>query len=73
MPIPHCAAIFWGDQLGVVYNLAWERARGDADGQGSSALETYSGEAQSSLRSALRGRTIKVGKLAPSLSSLRSP
>ncbi|OAL51252.1 two component histidine kinase 1 [Pyrenochaeta sp. DS3sAY3a] len=60
LPMPHCAAIFWGDRLTVIHNLAWGRARGDLDGQGSSANESYSDEALSTLRAVLRGRTVKV-------------
>jgi hypothetical protein len=63
LPIPHCAAIFWGSSLSIVHNLAWGKARGDLDGQGRSADDTYSNEALSSLRATLRGRTCKVGKL----------
>ncbi|KAF2680177.1 two component histidine kinase 1 [Lentithecium fluviatile CBS 122367] len=60
LPIPHCAAIFWGSSLSVVHNLAWGKARGQLDGQGTSAVDTYGEEALSSLRAALRGRTCKV-------------
>ncbi|KAL1608200.1 hypothetical protein SLS60_003139 [Paraconiothyrium brasiliense] len=55
LPIPHCAAIFWGKDLSIVHNLAWGKARGDLDGQGSRAGETYSEEALSALRAAVRG------------------
>jgi hypothetical protein len=60
--MPHCAAIFWGSSLSIVHNLAWAKARGDLDGQGKNAHDTYSNEALSSLRASLRGRTCKVGK-----------
>jgi len=65
LPIPHCAAIFWGSGFSIVHNLAWGKARGDLDGQGKAAVDTYSIEALGALRAALRGRTCKVGKLAP--------
>jgi hypothetical protein len=60
--MPHCAAIFWGEELTVVHNLAWGKARGHLDGQGSSGKSSYSGEALGSLSKVLRGRTVKVGK-----------
>lgn len=62
LPIPHCAAIFWGADLSIVHNLAWGKARGDLDGLGASADDSYSHEALGALRGALRGRTVKVGK-----------
>lgn len=62
LPIPHCAAIFWGKDLCIVHNLAWGKARGGLDGQGTSANDTYSHEALSALRSTIRGRTVKVGE-----------
>ncbi|KAF2107500.1 putative histidine kinase HHK12p [Lophiotrema nucula] len=61
LPIPHCAAIFWGDGLSTIHNLAWGKATGSLDGQGKSAKGSYSQEALSALRAALRGRTVKVG------------
>ncbi|KAF1971759.1 putative histidine kinase HHK12p [Bimuria novae-zelandiae CBS 107.79] len=60
LPIPHCAAIFWGDGLSIVQNLAWEKARADLDGLGTCADESYSEEALAALRAAVRGRTCKV-------------
>jgi hypothetical protein len=63
--MPHCAAIFWGERLTIVHNLAWSKARGDLDGQGSSGSDSYSGEALSTLAKVLRGRTVKVGKHHP--------
>ncbi|KAL5382727.1 hypothetical protein DPSP01_006286 [Paraphaeosphaeria sporulosa] len=60
LPIPHCAAIFWGDDLSIVHNLAWGKARGDLDGLGTRAGDSYAEEALSSLRAAVRGRTCKV-------------
>jgi len=62
MPLPHCAAIFWGDRLTVVHNLAWQKARGRLDGQGTTGHDSYSGEAIGALTKVLRGRTVKVGK-----------
>lgn len=58
----HCAAIFWGSELTVIANAAWNKARGSLDGQGTSALRTYKAEALSTLQRVVRGRTIKVGK-----------
>jgi hypothetical protein len=63
LPIPHPAAIFWGSDLGIIYNMAWDNAREDKDGQGTRAHDTYSEEALSALAVATRGRTIKVGKI----------
>ncbi|KAF2446221.1 two component histidine kinase 1 [Karstenula rhodostoma CBS 690.94] len=60
LPIPHCAAVFWGHDLSVVYNLAWGKARDDLDGLGMRAGDSYAEEALSALRSAVRGRTCKV-------------
>ncbi|CAI6333788.1 unnamed protein product [Periconia digitata] len=60
LPIPHPAAIFWGSDLAIAHNLAWGKARGDMDGQGTSAHDSYSEEALSALSVAMRGRTIKV-------------
>ncbi|KAF2652355.1 two component histidine kinase 1 [Lophiostoma macrostomum CBS 122681] len=60
LPIPHCVAIFWGNDLAIVHNLAWGKATGDLDGQGTEAVDCYSGEALSSLKTAARGRTVKV-------------
>ncbi|KAL5422769.1 hypothetical protein PMIN04_004436 [Paraphaeosphaeria minitans] len=60
LPIPHCAAIFWGHDLSIVHNLAWGKARGNLDGLGTRAFDSYAEEALSSLRSAVRGRTCKV-------------
>jgi hypothetical protein len=60
--MPHCAAIFWGESLTVVHNLAWGKARGELDGQGTSSHDTYSDEAMGTLAKVLRGRTVKVGK-----------
>jgi hypothetical protein len=61
MPMPHCAAIFWGEKLTVVHNLAWAKRRGQLNGQGISGHDSYSGEALSTLFKSLRGRTVKVG------------
>ncbi|KAF1942080.1 two component histidine kinase 1 [Clathrospora elynae] len=60
LPMPHCAAIFWGNELTVLHNLAWERARGGLDGQASNARDTYGSEALHALRTVQRGRTVKV-------------
>ncbi|PVI02789.1 putative histidine kinase HHK12p [Periconia macrospinosa] len=60
LPVPHPAAIFWGSDLTIVHNLAWGKARGDLDGQGTKAHDSYSEEALSALSVATRGRTIKV-------------
>jgi hypothetical protein len=60
--MPHCAAIFWGADLTVIHNLAWEKARGGLDGQATSARDSYHHEALGTLRTVLRGRTVKVGK-----------
>ncbi|CAO2649438.1 Nn.00g068230.m01.CDS01 [Neocucurbitaria sp. VM-36] len=60
LPMPHCAAIFWGKDLCIIHNLAWGKARGDLDGQGSNANDGYSSEALSTLRAVLRGRTVKI-------------
>jgi hypothetical protein len=59
LPIPHCVAIFWGNDLSIIHNLAWGKATGDLDGQGAPAVDCYSGEALSSLKTAARGRTVK--------------
>ncbi|CAG5169322.1 uncharacterized protein ALTATR162_LOCUS7026 [Alternaria atra] len=59
LPMPHCAAIFWGSDLTVVYNLAWGRARSNLDGQGTSANYSYSDEGLRALRSVVRGRSVK--------------
>lgn len=58
----HCCAIFWGGELTVVANTAWNKARGGLDGQGTSALRSYKAEALSTLQRVVRGRTVKVGK-----------
>jgi PAS domain-containing protein/NTP pyrophosphatase (non-canonical NTP hydrolase) len=63
--MPHCAAIFWGKDMIVIHNLAWEKARGGLDGQATSARDSYGHEALSTLRTVLRGRTVKVGKHHP--------
>ena len=71
----HCAAIFWGSDLTVIANTAWNKARGGLDGQGTSALRTYRAEALSTLQRVVRGRTVKVGKnhtALPCLSSISS-
>ncbi|KAF1829678.1 putative histidine kinase HHK12p [Decorospora gaudefroyi] len=60
LPMPHCAAIFWGSDLTVIHNLAWEKARGGLDGQATSARDSYENEALGTLRTVLRGRTVKV-------------
>ncbi|KAF2854285.1 two component histidine kinase 1 [Plenodomus tracheiphilus IPT5] len=60
LPMPHCAAIFWGNDLTVIHNLAWERARGGLDGQATCARDSYQHEALGSLQTVLRGRTVKV-------------
>lgn len=60
LPIPHCAAIFYGSELSIIHNLAWGKASGNLDGQGERADTSYSEEAVSSLRASVRGRTIKV-------------
>lgn len=60
--MPHCAAIFWGKDLTVIHNLAWGKARGELDGQATSASESYGNEALGTLKAVLRGRTVKVGK-----------
>ncbi len=62
LPMPHCAALFWGHDLVVIGNLAWERARGNFDGQAVRASDSYGNEALSTLRVVLRGRSVKVGK-----------
>ena len=71
LPMPHCAAIFWGPDLVVIHNLAWEKARGGLDGQSTCARESYGHEALGTLRTVLRGRTVKVGKHRTSLHSRR--
>lgn len=60
--MPHCSAIFWGQDLVVIHNLAWEKARGGLDGQATLARDSYGHEALGTLRTVLRGRTVKVGK-----------
>lgn len=60
LPMPHCAAIFWGKDLTVIHNLAWGKARGELDGQATSANDTYGNQALGTLRAVLRGRTVKV-------------
>ncbi|KAF2181684.1 putative histidine kinase HHK12p [Zopfia rhizophila CBS 207.26] len=60
LPIPHCAAIFWGSDLAIIHNLAWGKATGYLDRQGAKARDIYSGEALSLLKSAVNGRTVKV-------------
>lgn len=75
LPMTHCAAIFWGSDLTVIANTAWNKARGGMDGQGTSALRTYRAEALSTLQRVVRGRTVKVGKnhaALPCLSSISS-
>jgi hypothetical protein len=62
LPMPHCAAIFWGKDMIVIHNLAWEKARGGLDGQATRARDSYNHEALGTLRTVLRGRTVKVGK-----------
>jgi hypothetical protein len=73
LPVPHCAAIFWGEKLSVVHNLAWGKARGSLDGQGTTGHVNYGGEALSALSKSLRGRTIKVGKHRPVSIAMRAP
>ncbi|KAH7087792.1 hypothetical protein FB567DRAFT_442916 [Paraphoma chrysanthemicola] len=60
LPLPHCAAIFWGEDLTIVHNLAWGKARSDLDGLGATAHESYGEEALDALTKVLRGRTVKV-------------
>ncbi|KAG9202642.1 hypothetical protein G6514_004134 [Epicoccum nigrum] len=60
LPMTHCAAVFWGSDLTVIANTAWNKARGGLDGQGTSALRTYRAEALSTLQRVVRGRTVKV-------------
>jgi hypothetical protein len=60
--MPHCAAIFWGKDMIVIHNLAWDKARDGLDGQATSARDSYGHEALGTLRTVLRGRTVKVGK-----------
>ncbi|KAL5119046.1 hypothetical protein ACEQ8H_002970 [Pleosporales sp. CAS-2024a] len=60
LPMPHCSAIFWGDDLAIVHNLAWQKARGERDGQGSTGGDSYGSEAMGTLSKVLRGRTVKV-------------
>ncbi|KAH9872854.1 hypothetical protein J1614_005248 [Plenodomus biglobosus] len=60
LPMPHCAAVFWGSDLTVIHNLAWGKARGTLDGQATSARDSYAHEALGTLRTVLRGRTVKV-------------
>ncbi|KAF2637866.1 hypothetical protein P280DRAFT_552005 [Massarina eburnea CBS 473.64] len=60
LPIPHAAALFWGSDLAIVHNLAWGKASGNLDGQGSRAYDSYSDSALSSLKTSIRGRTVKV-------------
>ncbi|KAF1933410.1 two component histidine kinase 1 [Didymella exigua CBS 183.55] len=60
LPMTHCCAIFWGSELTVIANSTWGKARGNLDGQGTSALRTYKAEALSTLQRVLRGRTVKV-------------
>jgi PAS domain S-box-containing protein len=67
----HCAAIFWGSELTVIANTAWNKARGELDGQGTSALQSYKAEALSTLQRVVRGRTVKVGKDQSSASSAK--
>lgn len=62
LPMSHCTAIFWGSELTVIANTAWDKARGELDGQGKSALRSYKAEALSTLQRVVRGRTVKVGK-----------
>ncbi|KAI9687088.1 MAG: hypothetical protein M1822_002498 [Bathelium mastoideum] len=58
--LPQPAAIFWGDTLANVHNLAWRKASADDTIQGVDAADCFSGEALGSLWSSVRGRTVKV-------------
>lgn len=60
LPMPHCSAVFWGKDLTVIHNLAWETARGGLDGQASNAHDSYEHEALATLKTVLRGRTVKL-------------
>ncbi|KAF2474121.1 two component histidine kinase 1 [Lindgomyces ingoldianus] len=60
LPIPHCTAIFWGNDLAIIHNLAWGKVTRNFGGQGARAHDSYSGEALSALNAAVRGRTVKV-------------
>ena len=62
LPMSHCSAIFWGSELTVIENSAWNKARDGLDGQGTSALRSYKAEAISTIQRVVRGRTVKVGK-----------
>ncbi|KAH7116981.1 putative histidine kinase HHK12p [Dendryphion nanum] len=59
LPIPHCAAIFYGPEFCTIHNLAWEKAMGKTS-QGAHAETIYGQEAYYALRAAVRGRTVKV-------------
>lgn len=71
--MPHSAAIFWDSELTVVHNLAWGKARGGLDGQGTRARDSYAHEALGTLRTVYRGRTVKVGKHRTKSISLPCP
>ncbi|KAF2795312.1 putative histidine kinase HHK12p [Melanomma pulvis-pyrius CBS 109.77] len=60
LPIPHPAAIFWGDDLAIVHNVAWDKATKSMGAQGARAVDNYPEEALISLHSSMRGRTVKV-------------
>ncbi|KAI9684324.1 MAG: hypothetical protein M1820_010895 [Bogoriella megaspora] len=57
---PHPAAVFWGESLSKIHNLAWVKASQEDDGQGKDAAECFDGEGLGSLWTAVRGRTVKV-------------
>ncbi|KAF2235026.1 putative histidine kinase HHK12p [Viridothelium virens] len=59
--LPQPAAIFWGESLTTIQNIAWTKATGENDeSQGADAADCLSGEALGSLWSSVRGRTVKV-------------
>jgi hypothetical protein len=55
--LPNPAAIFWGNELVLIYNDAWENISGVPLQQGKAQDKDLSEEALSALRTAMHGRT----------------
>ena len=60
--LPYAAAIFWGDDLIMIHNSAWEAISGALCGQGKKASELLGREAIGRLRATMLGQVHDVGR-----------
>lgn len=58
--LPYAAAIFWGDDLIMIHNSAWDAISGALSGQGKRAVDLLGDEAMGRLRATMTGKVHDV-------------